>query len=286
MIFALQGLNLIKMDNVNTAEAFNKFAKYYDLYVDNFKDDLNLYRSFCCNKDKILEVGCGTGRVIKFLLENGLNNITGVDTSEEMLKIAQNKLDKYINTNNLSLKSHDFSSEALKKNFDRVFITYYTFNYILDKPVKFLRNIYLSMASNSLIAIDLFYPALFLDPGSDNVWLEREIDLGSNKTVIIRSKKTFDGTFENRILVFAEDGKTTTIETRRRFYTKVEIEKILTEAGFGNIKAIYGYSLGDTSKYSDNYPLRGFNKFNVNLKEYANREEIRPNFVVYANKLY
>lgn len=274
------------MDNVNTAEAFNKFARYYDLYVKNFKDDLNLYRSFCCNKDRILEVGCGTGRVIKFLLENDLNNITGVDISDEMLKIAQNKLNKYIKANDLSLKRHDFSSEALKNDFDRVFITYYTFNYILDKPIKFLRNIYLSMSNNSLISIDLFYPALFLDPGSDNVWLEREIVLGPNKTVIIRSKKTFDGTFEDRILVFIEDGKTTTIESKRRFYSKEEIERLLDEAGFTNIKVMYGYSLGDTSKYTDDYPLHGFNKFNVNINEYANREEVKPNFVVYANKFY
>jgi SAM-dependent methyltransferase len=274
------------MDNINTAEAFNKFAKYYDLYVNNFKDDLNLYHSFCCNKDKILEVGCGTGRVIKFLLENDLNNITGVDISDEMLKIAQNKLNKYIKNNNLSLKRHNFSNEALKNDFSRVFITYYTFNYILDKPIKFLRNIYLSMAHNSLVAIDLFHPALFLDPESDNVWLEREIVLGSNKTIMIRRKKTFDGTFENRILVFIEDGKTTTIESRRRYYPKEEIEKLLSEAGFDNIKVIHGYSLGDTSKYTDDYPLHGFNKFNVDVEEYANREEVKPNFVVYANKFY
>jgi len=274
------------MDNVNTAESFNKFARYYDLYVNNFKDDLNLYRSFCHEDDKVLEVGCGTGRVIKFLLENNLSNITGVDISDEMLRIAQKKLDKYFSLNNLSLKRHKFSREALRKEFDRVFITYYTFNYILDKPIKFLRNIYLSMANNSLIAIDLFYPLLFLEPELDNVWLEREIVLGSNKTVQLRSKKMFDGTFEHRILVFIEDGKTTTIESSRRFYPKEEIERLLNEAGFSNIKAIYGYYLGDTSKYTDDYPLLGFNKFNVDLDEYANREEAKPNFVVYANKLY
>jgi ubiquinone/menaquinone biosynthesis C-methylase UbiE len=273
------------MNNVKTAEAYNKFAKYYDAYVGDFKDDLNLYRSFCDKNDKILEVGCGTGRVIKYLLENGLNDITGVDISEKMLGITQIKLMKYLNSNNLSLKKHDLSMEPLKKNFNKVFITYYTLNYILENPAKFLRNAYLSMSNNSLIIIDLFFPMLFLDPASDNVWIEREIKSDENKTITLRSKKYFDGAFEHRTLVFVEDNNTTTVESRRKFYPKEEIEKLLAETGFGNIKAIYGYSLGDTSKFTDDYPLHGYNEFNVNLEEYANREEVKPNFVVYAYKL-
>jgi SAM-dependent methyltransferase len=277
-------LNSIKMKDINTAEAYNKFAKYYDLYVNDFKDDLALYRSFCNKGDKILEVGCGTGRVLKYLLNNGINDITGVDISDEMLKIAQNQLGKYLNTKALLLKKHDFSMGPLRRNFDKVFITYYTFNYILDKPDKFLRNIFLSMGNNSLIAIDLFYPILFLEPESDGVWIESEIKYRANETIILRSKKSFDGTFEHRILVFIENGKATTIESRRRFYSKEETEDLLYKAGFSNVKVIYGYSLGDTSKFTDDYPLRGFNKFNINLDEYANREEVKPNFVAYAYK--
>jgi len=273
------------MNNVKTAEAYNKFAKYYDAYANDFKDDLNLYQSFCDKNDKILEVGCGTGRVIKRLLENGLNDITGVDISEEMLGIAQTKLMKYLNSNNLSLKKHDFSIEPLKKNYNKVFITYYTFNYILENPAKFLRNIYLSMGNNSFVIIDLFYPMLFLDPGSDNVWIERKLRLEANQTITLRSKKSFDGVFEHRILVFVEDGNTTTVESSRRFYSKEEIETLLHESGFRNIKVIYGYSFGDSSNLTEDYPLLGLNEFNIDLDKYSNREEVKPNFVVYAHKL-
>lgn len=272
------------MKNINTVEAYNKFAKYYDLYVNDFKDDLALYHSFCNRGDKILEVGCGTGRVLKHLLNNDINDITGVDISDEMLKLAQKILGKYLSSNALHLKKHDFSMEPLRESFDKVFLTYYTFNYILEKPRKFLKNIYLSMKNNSLVIFDLFYPLLFLEPESDNIWLEREIKTTNGKTIKIRSKKTFDGSFEHRILVFVEGNLTTTIESTRRFYSKKEIEKLLEETGFTNIKAIYGYSLGDTSKFTDNYPLHGFNKFNIDLEEYANRVEVKPNFVVYAYK--
>lgn len=273
------------MNDNNTAEEFNKFAKYYDAYVNDFSDDLYLYRSFCGRNDKILEVGCGTGRVIKYLLDNGLTNVTGIDVSDAMLRIAQEKLNKYLNNNNLTLKKHDLSATPLLESFEKVFVTYYTFNYILNNPDKFLKNIYLSMKTNSFIIIDLFYPLLYLDPTYDNIWIERKIKLKNNQSITLRSKKSFDGTFEHRVLVFVENGKATSIESSRKFYSKEEMEELLINAGFTNIKTIYGYSIGDTSKYAEDYPLRGYNEFNVNLDEYANREETKPNFVVYANKL-
>jgi len=141
------------------------------------------------------------------------------------------------------------------------------------------------MKSDSLIVIDLFYPRLFLDPESDNVWMEWEINFEENKPIVLREKRSFDGHIEHRILVFVEDGKTTTVETSRRFYSREEMEELLHKAGFGNIKVIYGYSLGDSSKSIEDYPLHGFNEFNVDLKEYESREELKNNFVIYAHKL-
>ena len=40
---------------------------------------------------KILEVGCGTGRFLKFLENSGYTNLYGVDQAEEMLKVAGKK---------------------------------------------------------------------------------------------------------------------------------------------------------------------------------------------------
>jgi len=219
------------------------------------------------------------------MLDKGLTNITGIDISENMLSIARGKLDKYLKSNNLTLKKHDLSVTPLLEGFEKVFVTYYTFNYVLRNPDKFLKNIYLSMAKDSFIIIDLFHPLLFIDPASENIWIEREIKFDNGKSITLRSKKTFDGNFEKRILVFIEDTNAITIETSRRYYPKEEIEELLHLAGFRNIRAIYGYSLGDRGEFTENYPLRGYNKFNINLDKYANREEAKPNFVIYANKL-
>ena len=40
---------------------------------------------------KILDFGCGTGLVGKYLAQHGFTNITGIDCSPEMMKIAEEK---------------------------------------------------------------------------------------------------------------------------------------------------------------------------------------------------
>ncbi|MBD3226667.1 MAG: methyltransferase domain-containing protein [Candidatus Lokiarchaeota archaeon] len=40
---------------------------------------------------EILDIGCGTGWTIEFLMENGYKNIVGIDNSEDMLNIAKIK---------------------------------------------------------------------------------------------------------------------------------------------------------------------------------------------------
>lgn len=273
------------MEKVDTTEAYNKFAKYYDIYVNDFKEDIELYCSFCRKGDRVLEVGCGTGRVLKFLLDKGLTNVTGIDVSDGMLDICRNKLDKYIENNNLTLKKHDFCSRSLKGDFDKVFVTFYTFNYIVVNPVKFLRNIASSMCNNGLIVIDLFYPKLFLEPESDGIWVERKIKLGGNRIILLRDKREFDGSIERRTQVFIEDNVETVVETARRFYSREEMGKLLLDAGFRNIKVIYGYSLGDdTGAETEHYPLCGYDEFNVNAEEYTNREEVKRNYVIYADR--
>lgn len=63
----------------------------------------------------ILEVGCGFGRNIKFLIENGINSgmITGVDISPKMIERAKNHVPKGVrflvaDTKSLPFKEREF----------------------------------------------------------------------------------------------------------------------------------------------------------------------------------
>ncbi len=73
---------------------YDALARVYDLQHAHFLDDLTLYlrlaRSFG-PEAMILELGCGSGRLLLPLAEAGYR-VVGVDESAEMLRIAEQKL--------------------------------------------------------------------------------------------------------------------------------------------------------------------------------------------------
>ena len=139
-------------------ETYKIFSGFYDIYVGKFNKDLKFYKSYCDKYDKIIEIGCGTGRILEYFLESGYT-IEGLDVSQEMLDKAKAKLSKWINTGKLKLFKHDFSSGKLDNKYDKALVSFYTFNYIIEKPAGFLRNVYESLNKNGSIPITFAAPA-------------------------------------------------------------------------------------------------------------------------------
>jgi SAM-dependent methyltransferase len=79
------------------SDAYELFAEYYDLEYDSFDVDLDFYRQFARQANgPILEIGCGTGRVLRALADLGLP-LTGVDNSPEMLSRAGSRMPSGVN---------------------------------------------------------------------------------------------------------------------------------------------------------------------------------------------
>jgi SAM-dependent methyltransferase len=75
----------------------------------------NNLKKYLNRKISIIEAGCGAGRTINFLIQNGASetNILGVDIDSELLKFAKKRFPKahYIHdsiSENLSLKEEDY----------------------------------------------------------------------------------------------------------------------------------------------------------------------------------
>lgn len=71
-------------------------ARYYDLQHNAFQDDAPLYATLAARQAtdgvcRVLEIGCGTGRVMAPLLGAG-HHVVGLDESQEMLDIAARRL--------------------------------------------------------------------------------------------------------------------------------------------------------------------------------------------------
>ncbi|GAK61453.1 hypothetical protein U27_01353 [Candidatus Vecturithrix granuli] len=249
------------MMNVN--ETYQKFADYYDAYAGAFDKDLAFYTSLCRPDEKILEVGCGTGRVLQRFLNDGFQ-ITGVDISDEMLAVAKQKLASFCHSGNLVILHHNFFEHPLPEVYDRVLVTWFTFNYILETPENFLKNLVASMDSQAMLAMDVFYPRTFTNPNVNDVWTTRQLTY-HGRVITVQDKRTVSGDMEERIQIYRENGKETHIHTRRKYYPPHILKQLLECAGLMEIM------------FSEQYES---NAFKPTLEEH----EIVEHFVVNAKK--
>jgi ubiquinone/menaquinone biosynthesis C-methylase UbiE len=71
---------------------YDLIAPFYDIEHDRFSEDLDMYSNYAeLSGGKILELACGSGRILLPLAQEGYE-LTGVDSSERMLEIAQQRL--------------------------------------------------------------------------------------------------------------------------------------------------------------------------------------------------
>ena len=127
-----------KPSNVyNSKLGYDKYAKLYDKtlhYLDTFEKDKLIGLIGDINGKKILDVGCGTGRIVNKLRNMG-SDIIGLDISKGMIDIAKKKFPKvkFIegDIENLPFKDNEFDLviasfvivhlKDLQKAFDEVY---------------------------------------------------------------------------------------------------------------------------------------------------------------------
>jgi len=74
---------------MNTPIAYDAIVPWYNLEHGNVTDDIDLYRNFAEGAGSpILEIGCGSGRILLPLAQAGYD-MTGIDTSSAMLAACQ-----------------------------------------------------------------------------------------------------------------------------------------------------------------------------------------------------
>lgn len=108
------------------------------------------------NPKSILEVGCGFGRNIKFLIENGISpsKISGFDISSDMIRQAY----KYIKDKRVRFSTADLIDFKTKKKFDLVF-THGVLMHIPEDRIKDAINRLVKLTKRGLILIEQNYPA-------------------------------------------------------------------------------------------------------------------------------
>jgi len=91
---------------------------YYDLSWPSF-DDVNFYKRYLSSSSRVLELGCGTGRVL-LPLAGLVSKIVGVDKSPEMIRALRQKLAALPNPSNIAVVEGDITNLQLGEKFDLI----------------------------------------------------------------------------------------------------------------------------------------------------------------------
>jgi SAM-dependent methyltransferase len=198
----------------------------------------------------ILELACGTGRVLIPIAEAGFT-IYGLDISENMLEIAEEKI-REMKLSGVSLIHGDMTDYNIPvKDFSLAFIAVRSFMHLFkqDDQISCLRCTYGHLKPGGLLIINLYAPRFskLAQPPDEEFTFRKEYDLPNGNHVI--QKRRWRGTdLVNQInteeILFEEydpDGelfRKRTVPLLTRYTFRYELQLLLEKTGY-NIRDIY-----------------------------------------------
>jgi SAM-dependent methyltransferase len=221
-------------------------AKWYDKLLEEEKGDIRFYRDIVLGcMGKVLELACGTGRLLVPFREEGAK-IEGLDISGDMLAVCRKKLfEKNLTAELYEQNLVDFS---LEKQYELIFISGGSFQLIDDsgEVQKSLKNVHRHLQPGGRFALDICNPLLDRSiPDTEEWYLIRKAEWGPDDVLNCYEKAEFDrsakikrGRYKyeyykgDRLVEKIEDG------LNIRWYDVSEFKQLLLKAGFKKVEAV------------------------------------------------
>jgi ubiquinone/menaquinone biosynthesis C-methylase UbiE len=233
---------------------YDLIAPFYDIEHDRFSEDLDMYRNYAeLNGGKILELACGSGRVLLPLAQEGYE-LTGVDSSEKMLKLAQQRLQAKDLASHCQLVQQDMRTLQLEQKYRLAIIALGSFGHITTRKDQqnTLAAIRAHLSPSATLILDISNgDARYMEDLSGQVLHQGTWPLqdGSYATHFV-SPSTSPEKHLLELIHFYERHcqggpvERTVITTHLYLFERTELELLLERAGFV-IKDVYGdYDLG------------------------------------------
>ena len=251
-------------DEPTTGADFDRFAPYYDLEFGAFADDLALYRGFAARAGgPVLELGCGTGRVLLPLAVDGFA-VTGVDRSAEMLARAREVVARAGVAGRVTLIQDDIRAlrELGRARFALALSAINSFLHVptRDDQLAALAAVSRHLVPGGLLILDLFPPGPETLPDYDGrlVHAATYHDPHSGERIDKFSASTLDPAEQRIDTTFFYDRlrRDGTVERVAapfvlRYIGRFELELLLERAGFGDLQLYGSYDLAPLTAASE-----------------------------------
>jgi len=240
---------------------FDAFAPFYDLEHGDYDEDLPFYEALARRTGSpLLEIGCGTGRLLVPLAVSGFA-VTGVDISSAMLSLARAKADKAGVGERVHLVQADARDLHLDQQYAMAFISLNTFTHFLTRgdQLRLLESVRRHLQPGGILIIDLFNPAVSLARNMDGQmvhdWIRPQPE-GTGKVIKYSSTRLDEAaqkvhvTWFYQVLDSKGNDRWTVLPFSLRYLQRSELELLLERSGF-RAERVYGsYELDDFSEDS------------------------------------
>jgi SAM-dependent methyltransferase len=227
-----------------------QLAALYDAFV--FDADLAFYLDLArAQGQRVLEVACGSGRVLVPLAQAGFE-VVGIDASLHMLELARAKPDLKRNSGARLIQAdmRDFRLDV--HSFDLAILAVKSFAYLTETAdqLRCLQAIHAHLRPGGLLAIDLMHPRpewIAAAPGALRDDLLQRVPVRGFTLSRIESVVSTDLARQIRVIrsiyeVIDDDGSIISkrfVEWPYRWTHRFEAEHLLERAGF-TVEAVYG----------------------------------------------
>jgi ubiquinone/menaquinone biosynthesis C-methylase UbiE len=240
---------------------YTSFAELYDLFYDDFDDDLAMYAGFAERTGgPILEIGSGTGRVALALAKKG-QRVVGLDASKAMRSIAQRKIDEAVASDQVTLIAGDMRGFQIDEYFGLVIVPINTFlhNLTLEDQLATLSSIKKQLKPGGLLVMDCFNPDPAQVADDRRLIVQRSVtDRATGQTALLLLSRATDWGNQLQEITYLVDRpdaqgciQRTVFPASFRFIFRHEMQVLLKLGGF-DLKEVYGsYELDPFETGSD-----------------------------------
>ena len=235
---------------------YDQFAELYDIDMGrNMGDaDIEFYLGLGAGRQPVLELGCGTGRIMEPFAARGIR-IVGLDISARMREKGCVRLAPY-RAEHWTVAGGDMSDFNLAEHFQYAICAFSTYSKLLTaaQQKSFFRCVHAHLEPGGRFVLDMFVQTLDFEAIPDGVLLEdyRERRFEEQRCRVSRSKRVWKDVAPsvNRIDLiysFQENGASSPATTKvltdyTRYSTKSELEALFQEHGFSVEHALADYT--------------------------------------------